>query len=103
MGDHEAAVEARVGNEERGQTACAADELVDTALRDIRELGKGEGEVVHRHCDGLAVEVAGRYDDVVVGEDGGVVGRRVDFLGKTCVDKLEGVDNGAVYLRYAPE
>ena len=35
LGDHEAAVEARVGNEERGQTACAADELVDTALRDI--------------------------------------------------------------------
>ena len=103
MCDHESAVDARVGNQEAGQSASAGHQSVDASLGDVGEFAHGDGEEVDGQCDGLAVEVAGRDDKVVVRADGGVVGGRVDFDVYDGADIADGVFDGSVYLWHAPE
>ena len=62
LSNHEAAVEAWVGNEEAWKTASARNEAVDAALADVGELAQCYSEEVHRHSDGRAMEVAGADD-----------------------------------------
>ena len=64
--NHKATVQTRIGNEEARQVARTADELIGAALRDVSQLAHCYCEEVHRHCDRLAVEVAGRDNKVFV-------------------------------------
>ena len=101
--NHEAAVEAGLGDEERGQAAFGVDELVGAAFADGAEFGHGDGQEVEHHGEGLAVEVAAGDDHVLVGQHDGVVGGGVDFGLDDGLHVADGVLGGAVHLRGAAE
>ena len=101
--NHEAAVEAGLGDEERGETAFGVDELVGAAFADGTEFGDGDGEEVEYHGEGFAVEVTAGDDHVLVGQDDGVVGGGVDFGLNHGGNVADGVLGGTVHLRGAAE
>ena len=74
--DHEAAVQAAVGRQERRQPVreIRIDEALDSALRDVRELAYRHRKSVECERERLPVEVAVRHEHVVVDEHERVVG-----------------------------
>ena len=103
LGDHEAAVETWLGDEEAGEAAFGIDELVGAAFADAAEFGDGDGEEVKHHGHGFAVEVSAGDDHILVREDDGVVGGGVDFGFDYRSDVCDGVFGGAMDLRSAAE
>ena len=103
LGDHEAAVEAGLSDEEAWEAAFGVDELVGASFADAAEFGEGDGEEVEGHGEGFAVEVAAGDDEVVVGEDDGVVGGGVDLGLDDGGDVGDGVLGCAVDLGCAAE
>ena len=103
LGDHEAAVETWLGDEEAREAAFGIDELVGAAFADAAEFGDGDGEEVKHHGHGFAVEVSAGDDHILVREDDGVVGGGVDFGFDYRSDVCDGVFGGAMDLRSAAE
>ncbi len=101
--NHEAAVEAGLGDEEGGEASLGVDELVGASFADGAEFGDGDGEEVEDHGEGFAVEVAAGDDHILVGEDDGVVGGGVDFGLDDATNVGYGVLGGTVDLRGAAE
>ncbi len=104
LGDHEAGVEARVLRQEGRQSAQRrVHQLLHPPLADGRELGAGDGQHVEGERDRLAVEVAARDDEVLVGEDQRVVGGRVHLDGQDAPGVLQAVAHRPVHLGHAAE
>ena len=103
MRNHETGVETGVLHQEGRQTAFACNQLINTAFGDVAQLGHGDGEEVEHQGQRLAVEVAGRHHDILIGEHRGVVGHGVDFGFHHILYMLDGILAGAVHLRDATE
>ena len=101
--NHEAGVQSRVGHQEFGQAAQAHDELCHAPFGDVAQFGQGDAQVVVDQREGLAVEVAAGDDEVLIGEDGGIVRHRVDFRQQHRGRVADGILGGAVHLRHAAE
>ena len=103
--DHEAGVEPAVGGEERRQAVAEVrvDEPLDATLRDVRQLGDRHRERVERERERLAVEVAGRDEQLVLDEHERVVGRRVQLGRDGVLDVVEQVARRSVHLRRAAQ
>ena len=103
MRNHEAAVQPGIRHEEVGQTAQTAHQTIDSALRDVRQFAHRDREEVDGQCNGFAVEVSSGNDEIFVGADNRVVGRRVDFDVDDRFHVAKRVLHRAVHLRNATE
>ena len=108
VGDHEAAVQARLGREERRQARDAGvDQHRDAALGDRADLGDRDRHRVGGERDRLGVEVAARDDAafgaVIADEDQRVVGHRVGLAHEHERGVAQLVEAGADHLRLAAQ
>ena len=83
--------------QEQGQALLPADELVGSSFGYAADLGHGNGKIIERQGQRLSVEIAPLSDEVVVGEDVGVIGNRVDLAEEYTQHMSETVFTGAMH------
>ena len=103
LGNHEAAVQPRLGDEEGRQLARTGDQFVGAAFGDAAQLRERDGQKIHRQRDGLTVEIARRDDHILFGEDRRIVGGAVDFGRQHALHIVDRIFRCPVHLRDAAE
>src|SRR5690554_1058863 len=69
LGNHEAGIQPRIGDEKCRKIAQAVDQLVGSSLRNTAQLRHRDRHEIQGDRQGLAVEIPRRYDGVFVGQD----------------------------------
>ena len=105
MGDHEAAGDAGIGGEERGESLVeiGIDEAIDAAFGDRGESGEGDRGGVEGESERRSVEVAAGEHVARFGEDERVIGGGAGFDFDRVGGEAESAAHGAVHLRHAAQ
>lgn len=109
VSNHETGVESTTtlsGEEGVEATQRGVDQTLQSALGDVGDLVNGNGQEVQSLSGILTVEVSSGDDDggaVLLAEDHGVIGGRVQLGGDDTTDELEGIVGDTVHLRSATE
>ena len=101
--NHEAAVETWLGNKEGGKTTFGINKLIGATFTYGSELGNSYSKEVEHHSHRLTMEVATTDNHILIGEDNGIVGSRINLCLDDAGNVCYGVLSSTVYLRGATE
>ena len=101
--NHKTAVKSRRSHKETWESTRTRNKLVDTTFGDIGQLAERYGKKIHRQCNGLAMEISGRNDEVILWTYRRIVRSRVYLSINDTFHVVDGIFCRSMHLGHTTE